>query len=332
MTSENLSSPNQQNFSDQTTQSWVDRNGFAHWAVAVFWFIAAFFLFQIIGGVVGAILLIPEIMEVMQAGGDVQTEIEAIFSENLGKVFIGNTTGQFLIIGLASYLMAKLHAVKGQHKKFLRLQTSPNVWKVTLITAVLVFVFMPLNGFLGWLNYLAFEGLQNSFPSLEFFSEMQDSMSEMIRGFIGTENAVILAFIHIGIVPSLFEEVMFRGYIMRALEKSGGIIAAILISGFLFGAYHVQPANLIPLSMLGILFAYVTYVSNSLIPAMVAHLLNNGSQVIYGASNPEFLEATMSSELEISPLLIVSSTIFSALLIYLLYKTHKSGQTENQHV
>ncbi len=331
MTSNSSSSSEHQNYYDKNIRPWVERNGFAHWAVACLWFVVAFFLFQIVGGVVGAILLLPEILEATQSGAGAEA-IQEIFSNNLGKVFIGNTSGQFLIIGLASYFMAKLHAQPGKHKEFLRLQLSPNVWKVTLITGVLVFAFMPLNGFLGWLNFVAFDELQNAYPSLEFFSEMQDSMAEMIRGFIGSENAVLIAFIHIGIVPSLFEEVMFRGYIMRALEKSGGIIAAILISGFLFGAYHVQPSNLIPLSMLGILFAYVTYVSNSLVPAMVAHLLNNGSQVIYGSSNPEFLEMTMTRELEISPLLIISSTIFSALLIYLLFRLHKSGQTTPQNV
>lgn len=313
---------------EQTAEPWVERNGFAHWAVAIGWFITAFILFQLVGGLVGIVLLFPEIMEVVQTGGDIQ----AVLTNNLGIMFIGNSTGQFLIIGLASYFMAKLHAKPGKVRSFIRLQTSPNVWKVTLITAILVVVFMPLNGFLGWLNYLVFDGLVKVFPSLNWFLEMQNSMSEMIRGFIGTENAVILAFIHIGIVPALFEEVMFRGYILRAFEKSWGIIAAIIVSGFVFGAYHIQPSNLIPLSMLGILFAYVTYVSNSLIPAMVAHLLNNGGQVIYGSMNKEFLEAEMTTKLEISPLLILASLILSMGLLYLLSKMNKPEPLIQEHV
>lgn len=313
---------------EQTARPWVERNGFAHWAVAIGWFILAFILFQLVGGLVGVVLLLPEIMEATQSGADVQS----ILSNNLDIMFIGNSTGQFLIIGLASYFMAKLHAKSGNVRSFLRLQTSPNVWKVTGITAVLVVAFMPLNGFLGWLNYLVFDGLVNVFPSLNWFLEMQNSMADMIKGFIGSENAVIIAFIHIGIVPALFEEVMFRGYIQRAFEKSWGVIAAIIVSGFVFGAYHIQPSNLIPLSMLGIIFAYVTYISNSLIPAMVAHLLNNGGQVIYGSMNKEFLEAEMTTKLEISPLLIVASLILSAGLIYLLSKMNKPKQTTSSYV
>lgn len=328
MTQNDFSSTEQSISYEQNIKPWVERNGFAHWVVAIGWFVAAFILFQLIGGLVGVVLLLPEIMQATQSGGDIQ----AILSSNLDIMFIGNTSGQFLIIGLASYFMAKLHAKPGHVRSFLRLQTSPNVWKVTAITTVLVVVFMPLNGFMGWLNYLVFDGLVKIFPSLNWFLETQKSMSEMIKGFIGTENAVILAFIHIGIVPALFEEIMFRGYILRAFEKSWGIIAAIIASGFVFGAYHIQPSNLIPLSMLGILFAYVTYVSNSLIPAMVAHLLNNGGQVIYGSMDKEFLEAEMTTKLEISPFLIVGSLILSAGLIYLLSKLKISKPTTLEHV
>tara|TARA_R110002124_G_scaffold287282_1_gene472229 strand:+ start:10157 stop:11143 length:987 start_codon:yes stop_codon:yes gene_type:complete len=328
MTQNKFSSTERATFYEQTIEPWVERNGFAHGAMALVWFVIAFVLFQLVGGITSAVILLPELMEVIRQGGDVQ----AVFTENLSKVFIGNTTGQFLIIGLASYFMAKLHTSPENHLQFLRLQTSDNVWKVTVITVVLVFVFMPLNGFLGWLNYIVFDSLVQTFPSLSWFIEMQNSMTETIKGFIGTENAVFLAFLHIGIVPAIFEEVMFRGYILRALEKSWGIIVAIIVTGLLFGAYHIQPSNFIPLSMLGILFAYITYVSRSLIPAMIAHLLNNGGQVIYGSMNKEFLEMQMTTTLEIPPLLIIGSTIFTATLIYLLFKLNQSDKKLAEHV
>lgn len=323
MDTEEFNPEHNQIFTDP--RPWVERNGFAHWAVALFWVFAALILFQVIGGVIGAILLFPEIMDAVKSGADTHA-IQQVFTDNLGKVFIGNSSGQFLIIGLASFLMAKLHATKGNVSEFLRLKLSPNVWQITALTAILTFAIMPANGFLGWLNYLVFEKMVQAFPGLQWFIETQDSMAEMIKGFISSENAVILAFIHIGIVPALFEEVMFRGYILRAFEKSWGIIAAILVSGLLFGMYHIQPSNVIPLSVLGILFAYVTYISDSLIPAMVAHLLNNGGQVIYGAMNPEFLEEELSGAFDWSVesvLYVIGSFIISAVLLYVMQKQKK---------
>lgn len=297
-------------------EPWVERNGFAHWSMVIFWWITALIMFQLVGGIIGGLLLIPEIMDAINNQGDIQE----VFAQNLGKVFIGNSTGQFLIIGIGSYLLAKLHTQKGNVRNFLRLKLSSNVWKVTGITAILTLAIMPANGFLGWLNYLIFDQMVHIFPKLNWFLETQESMAEMIKGFIGSENAVILALIHIGFVPAIFEEIMFRGYFLGALEKSMKVLYAIILSGLLFGAFHLQPSNFVPLAMLGILFAYVTYVSDSLIPAMVAHLINNGGQVIYGAKNREFLEQEMTTEFDMSILLIIGSILVTGALVYMLSK------------
>jgi hypothetical protein len=122
------------------------------------------------------------------------------------------------------------------------------------------------------------------------------------------------------LVPAIFEEVMFRGYIQRALEKSWGIWAAIIVSAFMFGAYHLQPANLLPLSFLGFIFAYVTYISNSLIPAMILHFINNGSQVVYGSLNPEFLEQASSADIPLPWFMIILSVIVTTALLLLMHK------------
>ncbi len=294
---------------------WVERNGFAHWAMAMIWVFVGLIAFQVVGGIISAILIIPSVSD--------PTNMEAIqqaFTQRLDLVFIGNSAGQLLIIGLASYMISKLHAVKGQHLEFLRLKTSPNVWKISALGAILFVVVQPTVYLIGWINFVIFDQLVQVFPSLEFFLELQDSMAEMIKGFISTENAVLLALIHIGLVPAVFEEVMFRGYIQRAFEKSWGVVAAILISGLLFGLYHLQPSNILPLATLGILLAYITYISDSLIPAMIAHLLNNGGQVIAGASYPEFLDQEMSTSFEMPVLLVIGSIILTSGLLYLMLK------------
>lgn len=294
---------------------WVERNGFAHWAMAMIWVFVGLIAFQVVGGIISAILIIlsvsdPSNMEVIQQA----------FSQRLDLVFIGNSSGQLLIIGFASYMISKLHAVRGQHLEFLRIKTSPNVWKVSALGAILFIVVQPTVYFIGWINFVIFDQLVQVFPSLEFFMELQDSMGEMIKRFISTENAVLLALIHIGLVPAIFEEVMFRGYIQRAFEKSWGALTAILVSGLFFGLYHLQPSNILPLATLGILLAYITYISDSLIPAIIAHLLNNGGQVIAGARYPEFLEQEMSTSFDMPVPLVVGSIILTTSLLYLLLK------------
>ena len=130
---------------------------------------------------------------------------------------------------------------------------------------------------------------------------------------------------HIGLVPAICEEVMYRGYVQRAFEKSWGIVAAILISGAIFGAYHLQISNFLPLATLGVFLAYLTYISDSLIPAMVAHFVNNGGQVIASNFYPEMLDQKVTPEMDIPVIMVLLSVGATVALLYYL----KSLKTES---
>jgi membrane protease YdiL (CAAX protease family) len=76
------------------------------------------------------------------------------------------------------------------------------------------------------------------------------------------------------ITPALCEEVLFRGYFQRTLERTLGM-KSLFIAGIIFGLYHMQPLNLISLALLGCMFGYFFYRSKSLLPGIAAHLVNN---------------------------------------------------------
>ena len=115
---------------------------------------------------------------------------------------------------------------------------------------------------------------------------------------------------------------MYRGYVQRSLEKSWGIWAAIIISGLIFGAYHLQITRILPLAALGMLFAYITYVSNSLIPAMVAHLVNNGGQVILSTIYPEMLNQELTAETDLPWAGILFGIVLLITLLSILHKRY----------
>lgn len=315
---------NDQTFEEPPLHPWVERNGFTHWAMAFIWLVAGLILFQVIGGLVSLILILPSVPNF----NDANAIVEALMA-NINVQLQANSIGQFLIIGLASYLISKLHAVKGKHHEFLRLKTAPNLLPNLGLSILILVSSWGVIGFLGWININVFSWLVELFPWLSFFQDLQDQMREIITGFIKTENAVIYGLIYIALVPAIFEEVMFRGYIQRALEKSWGIKAAIIVSGFMFGAYHLQPGNLLPLSFLGMIFAYVTYISDSLIPAMVLHFINNGSQVVYGSMNPEFLEAAADpTDIGLPWFMIILSVIVTSSLLFFMHKMKTKADYE----
>ena len=296
---------------EQQDIPWVERNGFAHWAVAFGWVLIALIAFNIVGAVVGVLGILLTTDDL-----DPNVMMENL-SSNFDILFLANSSGQILIMALATLLLVKLHAVKGERKEFLRLKLSANVWHVTLVGAILFVVAQPTILLLGWLNSFV--------PVPDVMAEMQETMAEMITTFLKSDNALLLGVFHIGVVPAICEEIMYRGYVQRALEKSWGITAAILISGALFGAYHLQISNIVPLATLGIFLAYLTYVSDSLIPAMVAHFVNNGGQVIASSYYPEMLDQQVSPDMDIPILMVILSVAATTFLLYYLHQIKIKG-------
>ena len=318
---ENLSSAESENVSiDQAGKPpklpWVEKNGFPHWVMAAIWLVFGLLAFHIVTSVILFVfVIIPNVSDLTD-----QAEVIRVATEHITGTFVVNTIGQIFIIGLASYLMSMLHTTRQNRFDFLRLKVNSKVLLFSGLSIVLLFSSIGVINFLGWLNYIAFERLVEIFPGLSLFKDLQTQMSDMIVDFINSDNSVILGVLFIGLVPAIFEEVMFRGYIMRAFEKSWGIMPAILFSSLLFGMYHIQPSNILGLASLGALFAYVTYISDSLIPAMILHLVNNGGQVIYGSMNTEFLESTVSSEFGMPWYWVLFSVIITSGLLYLMYQ------------
>ncbi len=286
--------------------SWVERNGFSHWALALIWIVAAFFLFQIAAGIVLVALIL------LVGGVDPGADVMDMFTRHIDLMFIGNSVGQILFLGFATYLVAGLHISKPEKRSFLKLQTFSNTGQMAGFTALLFVVVQPVIYYLGYLNSLI--------PVPEVFTDLQQTQYEMIESFLTSDGVLIMGLINIALVPAICEEVMFRGYVQSALEKSWGIWPAIILSGLLFGMFHIQLTNLMPLAALGILLALVTWLSGSLVPAILAHLINNGGAVLLATYYPEMAFTEMSAETAPPVWLLLLSIMFSLFIIKMLYR------------
>ena len=78
----------------------------------------------------------------------------------------------------------------------------------------------------------------------------------------------------IAVLPAVFEELMCREFLLNGL-KSFGTVFAVLVSGALFALYHQKPEQTIYQFCCGMAFALVAIKSNSVVPTMVSHFLNN---------------------------------------------------------
>src|SRR6056297_1611231 len=152
-------------------RSWAARNGFSDWSLAILWIIIAFIGFQFTAALVALVLLI-----INREGPLDAAEVTQALTENLDLLFIGNTSGQILFLGLATWFFVRLHVSKSQRPAFLRFSMQSNTSSMLGLTFVLILAIQPTVWFLGWLNAFL--------PVPDMLSEFQSSQMQMIENFL----------------------------------------------------------------------------------------------------------------------------------------------------
>ncbi len=83
----------------------------------------------------------------------------------------------------------------------------------------------------------------------------------------------------IAVLPAVFEEVIFRGFLLKGM-KAFGTLGAVLLCGGLFALYHQNPAQTVYQFCCGAAFALVAVKAGSVLPTILSHFLNNAYIVI----------------------------------------------------
>ncbi|MDB4963503.1 MAG: Abortive infection protein [Myxococcales bacterium] len=91
---------------------------------------------------------------------------------------------------------------------------------------------------------------------------------------------LVVVLLALAVLPAICEELLFRGLLLRALATRFAPAIAVLISAVVFAGYHMSLVQLIPTFTLGLVAGAVTLRAHSVVPAMVAHLLNNGIAIV----------------------------------------------------
>jgi ABC-2 type transport system permease protein/sodium transport system permease protein len=80
------------------------------------------------------------------------------------------------------------------------------------------------------------------------------------------------------VVPAIFEELCFRGFIFGALRTRLSARLTIVVSALLFGVFHeiLYSGRLLPSTFLGLVLGWVRWRTRSVLPGILLHALNNG--------------------------------------------------------
>jgi len=156
-----------------------------------------------------------------------------------------------------------------------------SVSSVFLATFLIMFVSLPVISWLTSINEMM--RLPETLKGIEqWMKETENEASKITETFlnVNTTGGLLVNILMIAVIPSLGEELFFRGVLQRLFsEWFKNIHIAVLITAFVFGAIHFQFYGMLPRIFLGIIFGYLFYWTGSLWVPVFAHFINNGTAV-----------------------------------------------------
>jgi uncharacterized protein len=118
------------------------------------------------------------------------------------------------------------------------------------------------------INDKIWHGQGGSNPLLQIMLESKDAI------------ALCLFFLTAAVAAPLFEEFLFRGFLLPSLTRYLPTWGAIGISGLVFGVAHLSLSEILPLTTLGILLGIVYVRTRNLLAPMLLHSLWNSSTLV----------------------------------------------------
>lgn len=93
------------------------------------------------------------------------------------------------------------------------------------------------------------------------------------------------------VVAPILEEILFRGLILRSLQKFGNTFA-IIVSSVLFGLFHGNLQQTIPVMVASVVLGMVAIRTNSLWPSVIIHSVNNALTLLFQAAS-EYIPSSL---------------------------------------
>ena len=124
---------------------------------------------------------------------------------------------------------------------------------------------------------------------------------------------------YICLLAPIAEEITFRGVLL------GGLLRmhcqpwlAILLSAIIFGAIHMSPMTFLGVTIGGVIYGWLFWRTRSILPCIIAHIVNNTSAFAYGVIQECFTgtykeEYTPNATIDVVVIIIAIPMLFFAL-------------------
>lgn len=180
----------------------------------------------------------------------------------------------------------------------------------------------------------------STFASLITQLFFTNNTAKVINSFMSLP--LVLLILITAVTPAVCEEITMRGVVLSGY-KNVDIKKAAIMNGLIFGLFHMNPDQFLYAFALGIIFAYIVDITNSIFSTMIAHFTFNGSQTVmawlvtkfytFSKTNKDTSFSQYSLELKVFMLnfwfvLAAISVVLVVLLLKLLKSINKDKMLE----
>ncbi len=240
------------------TLSFVERKNIHPVLFAFLSLALVFILYQVVGGVVAFFV----------TGG------ASVTSENVGLVRLFTLLGQIFLIFLPTMFLARLFS-RNQKEVFpLRMPS----WRESVSAVIALLALQRM--------FEAYVYVQDSIAIPEFLRKfiepIRQMMDQMVKALIQSNSVpeFVYVVIVVALVPCIVEEFLFRGLIQKSFDRVMNPLTSAILTGTIFGLFHLNPFEAIPLIGIGCFLGFLRYRSASMLLPVFLHFLNNLLAVI----------------------------------------------------
>jgi membrane protease YdiL (CAAX protease family) len=102
-----------------------------------------------------------------------------------------------------------------------------------------------------------------------------EGVKQVIEG-VREPRQLIQSLLFLAVLAPVVEELVFRGLLYGWIAGRWGGWPAVIVSSLAFAGAHWEPAHVVLVLPLGLLFGWLRRRTDSLLPSLVAHIVNNG--------------------------------------------------------
>jgi membrane protease YdiL (CAAX protease family) len=167
----------------------------------------------------------------------------------------------------------------------------------------------------------------------EFTEPFKRALEELTKVIVhaGSPMELIAVILVVAVVPAIVEESLFRGLIQKVFERLMSPAVAAILTGTVFGLFHLNPFEVVPLIGIGVFLGMLRYRSQTLLLPILVHFINNFIAIlaVYYGLNDENLMIQQQSAADAGTMLFIliafAALFFMSFVAYLRI-THNASR------